>query len=339
MITIEEIIVRNIVAHKVNSDDKLTVFASKEFTCDNLEEEKAIKTLLLKPFQSQIDTYEFNHEVNIDYNVLFNISKSIFENNNFIENSIDIAKFLLSISKHFNINDGELFIAKLESIKFDNSYYEGLGIYKFDNKETYIESNVVNSDFQINFRRGIGSKKPDKGCLIIYTNKPYTILVIDNNETDYWRNEFIKLKSKNDSVKNTKDFLTITKNYVTNQLEQDFEVDKTDKIDLLNRSVEYFKKKEIFDKAEFEADVFQDKNLIESFRSFNDQYQKEHDLDLEDTFDISAQAVKKQAKVFKSVLKLDKNFHIYIHGNKDLIEKGIDENGKKYYKIFYDSEA
>ena len=39
------------------------------------------------------------------------------------------------------------------------------------------------------------------------------------------------------------------------------------------------------------------------------------------------------------MLKLDKNFHIYIHGDKDLIEKGYDQTtGKKYYKIYYDEE-
>ncbi|MES1226514.1 MAG: nucleoid-associated protein, partial [Bacteroidota bacterium] len=49
---------------------------------------------------------------------------------------------------------------------------------------------------------------------------------------------------------------------------------------------------------------------------------------------------KKQAKVFKSVLKLDKNFHIYIHGRRDLIEKGIDEiTGKKFYKIYFEEES
>jgi hypothetical protein len=55
-------------------------------------------------------------------------------------------------------------------------------------------------------------------------------------------------------------------------------------------------------------------------------------------FEIDNKAVKKQAKIFKSVLKLDKNFHIYIHGNRNLIEKGIDEDGRKYYKIFFESE-
>jgi hypothetical protein len=64
------------------------------------------------------------------------------------------------------------------------------------------------------------------------------------------------------------------------------------------------------------------------------------DFDMEENFEISAHAVKRQAKIFKSVLKLDKNFHIYIHGNREMIEKGFDEAvGKHYYKLFFDSES
>jgi hypothetical protein len=48
-------------------------------------------------------------------------------------------------------------------------------------------------------------------------------------------------------------------------------------------------------------------------------------------------AVKKQARVFKNVIKLDKNFHIYVHGDRNLIERGADENGT-FYKIYYKEE-
>jgi hypothetical protein len=49
--------------------------------------------------------------------------------------------------------------------------------------------------------------------------------------------------------------------------------------------------------------------------------------------------VKSQARVFKSVLKLDKDFHIYIHGDRNKIERGVDpDTGRKYYKIWYDQE-
>ncbi|MFN6039537.1 MAG: nucleoid-associated protein, partial [Bacteroidota bacterium] len=39
------------------------------------------------------------------------------------------------------------------------------------------------------------------------------------------------------------------------------------------------------------------------------------------------------------VIKLDKNFHIYVHGKHEFIEKGFDEEkGKKFYKLYFDSE-
>ena len=54
-------------------------------------------------------------------------------------------------------------------------------------------------------------------------------------------------------------------------------------------------------------------------------------------FTISESAVKKQARSLKSVIKLDKNFHIYIHGDRELIEKGEDKKGK-FYKVYYQEE-
>jgi len=63
-------------------------------------------------------------------------------------------------------------------------------------------------------------------------------------------------------------------------------------------------------------------------------------MEIADSFAISPSAVKKQAKVFKTVLKLDKNFHVYIHGRRDLIEKGYDEmSGKHYYKLYFEEES
>jgi hypothetical protein len=78
--------------------------------------------------------------------------------------------------------------------------------------------------------------------------------------------------------------------------------------------------------------------LITSFKDYKDQFQQEYELEIKDGFDISDQAVKKQARIFKSVLKLDKNFHIYIHGNRNMIEKGTEPDGRKFYKIYYSEE-
>ena len=103
--------------------------------------------------------------------------------------------------------------------------------------------------------------------------------------------------------------------------------------------MDFFKTHDTFDKEEFEQEVLQQKNIIQSFSRFDERYKLENRIEIEDHFEISSQALKKQEKVFKSVIKLDKNFHIYIHGDRDLIEHGIEKDGRKFYKIYYNDES
>ncbi len=79
--------------------------------------------------------------------------------------------------------------------------------------------------------------------------------------------------------------------------------------------------------------------MIKSFRNFNKEYEEINGIEIDETFEVSQQAVKKQSRFFKSVLKLDKNFHVYIHGDKNLIEKGFDaKTGLHFYKIYFTEE-
>lgn len=49
-------------------------------------------------------------------------------------------------------------------------------------------------------------------------------------------------------------------------------------------------------------------------------------------------AVKKAQKHFKSIIKLDKNFHIYVHGDRNKLEQGTDEKGN-FYKVYFEKES
>lgn len=340
MIGFEDTTISKIAHHKVSSEEKISIISDTLFECSNDEEEDVLKKILLKPFTNHVNTFEFSHEVDLSYNVLFNLAKNIHSDEDFISNSKDIAQHLVSVSKHPNIKDGDVFITRFEDLKIGNQYLDGLGIYKFEEKESFLETSVESNTLNRRFRKGIGNKKPDKACLILFTEEPFTLLVIDNNtkETDYWQNDFIQHKSRNDYINNTSDFLSMTKDYITSQIPNEFEVSKTDQIDLLNRSVDYFKSHETFEKQEFEEEVLGDKSLIESFQNFDSAFRQEHEVEISDNFEISEQAVKKQARAFKSVLKLDKNFHIYIHGDKSKIEQGEETDGRKFYKIYYDNE-
>ena len=89
---------------------------------------------------------------------------------------------------------------------------------------------------------------------------------------------------------------------------------------------------------EFTNEVFAQREVIDSFNKYKENYEQDRDLEIADSFTISESAVKKQARAFKSVIKLDKNFHIYVHGNRNLIEQGEDEKGK-FYKVYYREES
>jgi hypothetical protein len=81
------------------------------------------------------------------------------------------------------------------------------------------------------------------------------------------KDEFLKLKVRNDNYSQTQNVLGVYKNFVTEKLDENFEISRTDKIDLLNRSMKYFKEKETFDIDEFSNEVIANKEGIESFKS------------------------------------------------------------------------
>ena len=342
MIQLEETHIRELIYHPFKMDGEETNLNDSIYTYQDPGELETLKKIFLKPFLTNVNTFEFTHAIDVKLNVLFELASSIHKDGDFISTSKQIARHLQSVSKHPNIKEGDLFIMKFDHIGLHDESYQGLGIYKIENKENFIETNSLSTENAgLQFKKGIGTKRLDKACLIVFTEEPYTLFVIDNApiETDYWQNEFIKLSMKNDYVNHTNQFLTLAKTFVTDQIPKDFEVSKADQIDYLNRSVDYFKTHDNFDKAEFEEAVFQDEGLITSFRRFDSAYKQENRIDIDDDFTISAQAVKKQARIFKSVLKLDKNFHIYIHGDRDLIEQGQDSDGRKYYKIYFEHES
>jgi hypothetical protein len=288
--------------------------------------------------------YHFHHVSSLDLNEVYSITSSLFESTRgFIKKSKDIANILYQYSNHPKIKSGELYVAYFEDCNLKNELTDVIGIFKSENKDTFLKVNPEEETYLVNHENGINIKKLDKGCLIFNVDAEdgFKVCVIDNQSTDaqYWKDEFLKLKPVADNYYQTQNYLSLAKNYVTERLDEDFEVTKADQIDYLNRSIDYFKKNEQFNEQEFSNAVFEHKEVINSFKKFKREFQDENELQIVSEFDISTSAVKRQAKVFKGVLKLDRNFHIYIHGDKDLIERGVDEDGRKYYKIYYKEES
>ena len=92
--------------------------------------------------------------------------------------------------------------------------------------------------------------------------------------------------------------------------------------------------------ADFEQKVIKQPDIIKNFNKFRTEFQKEKEINIADEFPISNDVVKKQSKIFKSIIRLDDNFDIHIHGsNKQFIKKGFDkEAGLYYYQLYFKEE-
>ncbi|PCI94952.1 MAG: hypothetical protein COB15_12930 [Flavobacteriales bacterium] len=296
-------------------------------------------------FATSFEEYSFTHASSLDFNEVYNFAKGIFKNNGDLHDfSKKIAQELYQQTNHLKIKDGELYIGIFSNCEYDGAYVDAIGIFKTEVKNDFLEVHSNNENFEIFHKQGIDLKKIEKGCIIYNTipEQGYAVRIFDNQnrgtDAQYWKDDFLGLKPIANEYQQTNEFLGMTKEFISKQIENEFEVSKTDKIDLLNKSVEYFKTNDEFSKEEFEQEVFGDKEVIDSFRGFDDSYRETHDIEMEDNFEIDNQAVKKQARMFKKILKLDKNFHIYIHGDPNKIEKCVEADGRKYYKVYFDEE-
>lgn len=308
-----------------------------------------LKQYFLSPFSKAVEVYHLMHSSgDLSLNEVHNFVSQIFEDNEkFHSMSEQIAKHLYNSSNHPNIKPGELYVAYFNDVQIEGNLLDAIGIFKSENKETYLKVYPDAGGFAVDYEENaININKLDKGVLIFNIEKEngYKVVVIDtaNRGQDaavYWKDDFLQLKVRNDSYNQTSNVLGIYKNFVTEKIDDEFDMTKADKIDLLNRSMKYFKEKETFDLDEFADEVISNPQAIQSFKTFKSQYEDEFETRIGDTFEISDNAVKKQSRIYKSVLKLDKNFHIYIHGDNKLIEKGFDDDrAMNYYKVYFNQE-
>ena len=300
----------------------------------------------LGKFNLETERYAFHHLSSLDYNEVYNFClESLAEGETFHDNSVKMARHLYESTTHPKIKPGELYVCYYENCEVDGAYVDAIGLYKTETKSDFLDLTLTNNECSLVMREGADVAKFDKACLVFPTNAEngFDVLIYDSKnrgeEAVFWRETFLSVLPQANEYFQTNHFLGLTKQFIAKQLPQEYEIAKTDQIDLLNKSVEYFRANESFDKKKFEKEVFEDSGMIKSFRKFETSYAEMNDFEVPDQFDISTQAVKKQARVFKSVLKLDKNFHVYIHGDKSLIEKGFDQaTGKSFYKIYFDEE-
>jgi hypothetical protein len=315
-------------------------------------EDETIQQLLLRYFLTSFkgdSFYHFSHDSDLALNEMYAYAKEVFARpETFHQHSINIARHLYNSSTHPNIKSGELYVTYFESCVIGDEITDAIGIFKSESKDTYLKVQLHQTDVEVGYDEGINIQRLDKGCLILNTEADmgYKVAIVDKinrqGEAQYWKDTFLQLRPREDSFFHTQNYMKVCHEFVKEVFNESHNVDKAEQISMLNRSAKFFDTHETFNVQEFEQEVMlNEPEVIDAFKEFKQTVAEERNIPLTyEEFDISHAAVKETKKLFKSVLKLDKNFHIYIHGSRELIERGHDEEkGMDYYKLYFKEET
>ncbi len=343
----DESVLKSLALHKVGNK---SAGDGLQLSARLLEVSEVIKPLLqqyfLTPFREG-ELYNFTHPSELNLNEVYHFLTAIFENPGcLIEQSQNLAQHLYRQSTHPKIKNGEFYVAYLENCLIDDETVSAVGLFKSETRETYLKVYPVGGSFEIGHDDGININKLDKGCLVFNTGRDegYVAAIVDNlnkgNEAQYWRDDFLQVKPRSDNYFKTRAVMELCKKFVTDKLPQDFDLSRAGQADILNRSVKFLKENDSFELEEYNAQVLNSPEIINAFSDYKKQFRDENDLEIPENFQISESAVKKQSRYMKSVIKLDKNFHVYIHGDHHMVEKGYDEMKQlNYYKLFFKEES
>ncbi len=311
-----------------------------------------LKDYFFRPFRSEsYFTFASQEEGEaVDTNMVYTQVANVFDSpDSFYDMSLDIVQKLHECSNHPKIRGGEFYMAHFSDCVVDGQTCDAVGIFKSESKERFLKVYLAgNNNIELDSQEGISVRKLDKGCIVFNIEREdgFRVCAVDNinrgQEARFWMQDFLGLRPRFDNYFFTDNYLQMCKGFVNDVFNEENHVPRTEQIDMMNRSIDFFQKNPQFDHNTFAQSVMVEPDIIDEFNNYKAQYESGMPVQetLPETFEISKDAVKVDKKHFKSVLKLDKNFHVYVHGGRYYMEKGYDEQrDMNYYKLFFKSES
>lgn len=353
MLSIQDIRLAALSTHYVGNNTAGDVLETSGSPVDieNDELKSALLHFFLAPFR-EAPTFNLYHPADLKLNEVAHFVGEIFTDPATLHTqSVRLAQHLYDITALPQIKSGELHVAYFTGCPVDGRVVDAVGIYKTETRNRYLKiSGDGRKGFHFQADEGLDPDKMDKGCIIFNVNAEsgYRVHVVDRTSkggsgeggAQFWKDTFLKVRAAADDYHATEDYMQMSKMFIEKQVPQEFKVDRSQQLAMLSKTAGYFKGAEQFRKEEFEQEVFPDDGVRDSFRSYEKQYAADRDLSFGAEFDINGAAVKKAARGMKSILKLDKNFHVYIHGKREMIERGFDEEtGLNFYKLYFEQES
>jgi hypothetical protein len=331
--------------HRVGNKSKNeAILLSEEIYKTNDEITPLLKEFFLKPFRDKEENYfQFGHEVDLEFNELFNLTSEIFADPSKIhELSKKITRHLYDQSMHPHIKSGEVFVAFFENLQIDNEKVNGIGIFKSELKHDFLQFSEKENQLEAYLQQGVNLNRLDKGCLIFEVKKEegFKILSVDSNRYDarYWLESFLGVDPCQDDNFRTKKYLKFCQNFAKDVVLP--AEDKKQEVLFMNRAVNHFAKNDNFLESAFMSEVIDNPDLIPEFNHYKSEKAPKYSIEDLTSFPIANTAVTAARKKIKNLIHLDTNIQIKLdfinpESAEKFIEKGWDEEKQMYYYLVY----
>jgi hypothetical protein len=303
-----------------------------------------LKEYFFKPFREKEENYfQFAHEVDLEYNDMFNLATEIFTNPSEVHNvSKKITKHLFEQSNHPHIKNGEVYVAYLSNVSIDNNVVDAIGVFKSEIQTDFLQFEENGSNLEMILQQGINLNKLDKGCIIFNYKKEegYKILTVDSNRYDarYWLEHFLSVDAFQDENFMTKKYLKFCQDFAKDVVLP--AEDKQQEVLFMNRAINHFAKNDAFEETAFLNEVMENPEFIPEFKNYKVDKGEKYSIEDVTDFPIANAAVTDVRKKLKNTIHLDTNVQIKLDFvNSDsaqkFVEKGWDEEKQMYYYLVY----
>lgn len=330
--------ISHVICHRYSSDPTKSLLNHQEVDLDEVDAD-ILRKFFITPFSKIKREYQFTHQVNIAFNVIYQSSLSLLNGGDFVDISQNIFKHLNSVSKKPSIKDGDVFVCKIEDIEIDGSYLEGVCIFKIETKNQFIETNI-NSKGQIDLstKTGFSSNKIDKAALIVFTvSQPIVIVIDKSKDTKFWKDDFLGVALKNNSFSQTENTVRLLESFVTDELTKDNSVSKEKQIQFLNKGIELMRTNESINISEIGREIFGDSTISEQFEEYKKAFERHKQIAFQDSFVVDKSGLSTPKSIRR--IRLDDNAEIHLLKTGAFIERGFDSaSNMYYYKLLFSKE-
>ncbi|MFD2892906.1 nucleoid-associated protein [Flavobacterium chuncheonense] len=337
--------IENLSIHRVgNKSRNEAIFLSETPYGLNDEIMPLLKEYFFKPFREKEENYyQFAHEVDLEYNEMFNLATEAFLNPSSIHAiSKKITQHLFEQSNHPHIKNGEVYVTYFTNVSIDNNVVDAIGIFKSEIKTDFLQFEENGNNLEMILQQGINLNKQDKGCIIFNYKKEegYKILTVDSNRYDarYWLEHFLSVDVFQDENFMTKKYLQFCKDFAKDVVLP--AEDKQQEVLFMNRAVNHFAKNDEFEETAFLNEVMQNPEFIPEFKNYKVDKGAKYSIEDVSNFPIANAAVTDARKKMKNVIELDTNIQIKLdfinpESAEKFVEKGWDEEKQMYYYLVY----